>query len=384
MSLTKTKQAVSTGLQENTRVQPKWQSLVRRLSAELMQGDYQPGEILPSENHLAKSTGFARSTVRQAFAQLEKEGFVKRVQGKGTIVSPRKQNNNGQKLEMFGLIMPGLRRTLYPSLIKGFDQGATQEHHQVMICNTDNSVDKQGNIILQLLDKGVVGVSLVPTTRATTPIQHIRYLQSNNIPVVFCHRPVEGVKAPCIGWDVNEVGRIAGRAMVACGHRDILYFGVYRYRVSLAHESGLREVLEEAGLSLPAERVLYGPPSGQDEEGDQKEALLRAALSKDNRPTAVLCNDDTEAERVYWVAMELGLRVPEDVSIIGFGDIHRDTIFRKHLTSVVVDELELGRRAARLLCEMSAGEKPIEYSERHIMELQLHRGRTLADIRNVK
>jgi len=380
MSLAELKSFAREGHDENTRVQPKWQTLVRRLSAELMQGNYQPGEILPSENHLAKTTGFARSTVRQAFAQLEKEGFIKRVQGKGTIVSSRKQNSyNGQKLEMFGLIMPGIRRTLYLSLIKGFDRGATQDHHQVMICNTDNSVDKQGNIILQLLDKGVVGVSLVPTTRVATPLQHIRYLQSNHIPVVFCHRPVEGVDAPCITWDGREVGRIAGKALAAAGHRDILYFGVYRYRLSQAHEYGLRHVLEAEGLTLPAHRVLYGPPPDEDEEGDQKEAMLRDALAQPDRPTAILCSDDTEAERAYWVAMELGLRVPEDLSIVGFGDIHRDTIFRKQLTSVVVDELELGHRAARLLRDMSAGEKPIEHSETHFMELQLHRGRTLAE-----
>ncbi len=61
------------------REEPKWQSIARYLSSELIQGSYKPGEILPSENHIAKTTGFARSTVRQAFAHLEKEGFIKRL-----------------------------------------------------------------------------------------------------------------------------------------------------------------------------------------------------------------------------------------------------------------------------------------------------------------
>lgn len=66
----------------DTRLQPKWQALGKYLAQKVVQGVYKPGEVLPSENYLAKSTGFARSTVRQAFSQLEKDGLVRRVQGK--------------------------------------------------------------------------------------------------------------------------------------------------------------------------------------------------------------------------------------------------------------------------------------------------------------
>jgi len=273
--------------------------------------------------------------------------------------------------------MPEIRRTLYPSLVKGFDEGANQDHHQVMICNTDNSIDKQGNIILQLMDKGVAGVAIVPTTYAPTPVQHIRYLQSNNIPVVFCHRSVEGVDAPCISWEVEDVGRIAGQAFIDHGHKDIMYFGVYRYRISQAHEHGLREVLQKNGLSLPENRVLYGPPADEEDEDAEKERMLRDVFKRKDRPTAILCSDDTEAERVYWIATQFGLKVPDDLSIIGFGDVHRDTVFRKQLTSVALDELELGRKAAGLLCQMCNGDKAVECDDTYYMQLDLFRGNTL-------
>jgi DNA-binding LacI/PurR family transcriptional regulator len=177
---------------------------------------------------------------------------------------------------------------------------------------------------------------------------------------------------------VEEVGRIAGQAFIDHGHRDIMYCGIYRYRITRSHECGLREVLKKNGLSLPENRVLYGPQSDQVAGDVEKEKAIRNVLSQEDHPTAVFCSDDTEAERVYWIAMQVGLKVPDDISIIGFGDIHHDTIFRKQLTSVVVDELELGRCAARLLCEMCVGDKAIECDDTSYMPLQLFKGNTLA------
>lgn len=361
----------------DTRLQPKWQALGKYLAQKVVQGVYKPGEVLPSENYLAKSTGFARSTVRQAFSQLEKDGLVRRVQGKGTIVSAHQIHSNNQSLHAFGLIVPEIRRTLYPSLIKGFDDGASQVYHQVLICNTNNNIDKQGNIILQLLDKGISGVALVPTIVSATPLQHIRYLQANKIPVIFCHRSVKGAKAPCISWKVEDVGRIAGEAFIKNGHSKIMYFGRYRYQISQIHERSLRQVLEENGLSLPQNRVLYGRSSeGADEDADT-EQLLRNALEQSDPPTAILCNDDTEAERVYWIATQLGRKVPDDLAIIGFGDIYRDTIFRKQLTSVVIDEFQLGRKASNELNMIQVGDKALESENNYYMELQLYKGCTL-------
>ena len=358
----------------------KWQAVSSFLSRQLAAGAYRPGDILPSENQISKSIGVARNTVRQAFAELEKEGLIKRVRGKGTVVAPHNQKTNSQQLEMFALIMPEIRRSSYASLVKGFDVGANNGYHQIMICNTDESVDKQGHIILQLLEKGVAGVAVVPTTYFQTPVQQIRYLQANGVPVVFCHRSIEGVDAPFLCWEWEQVGRIAGEKLIEYGHKQIMYFGNWKYSIPLSHVRALRQILSENSVSLPDDRVLFGPPPTESEADIKKEKLIKTALTGENRPTAVLCSDDTEAERVFWVAHQVGLNVPEDLSIIGFGDVHRDTMFKKLLTSVTVDELHLGKRAASLLCEMRSGDKPIENDETYYMRLQLADGSTLAEV----
>ncbi|HEV56470.1 MAG TPA: GntR family transcriptional regulator [Phycisphaerales bacterium] len=350
---------------------PKWRVVKRYFVEALRSGRYRAGDALPSENQLSQATGMARNTVRQALAELEREGLIHRIRGSGTFVSavdPAVAAKSGT-LEAYSLIIPEIRRSLFPSLAKGFDAHAGSENHQTLICNTDYDIHKQGNIILQIIDKRMAGVAIVPPTTQTTPVHQIRQLRANHIPVVFCHRGVPGVTAPVITWDFEQVGQIAARALVERGHRDVLFFGIYRYEVTEAYERGLRAVMESRGLRLPRERVVHGPSEiGAD---DAKDRMLLEILRRPDRPTAVFCSDDNEAERVFWIAYQIGIRVPDELSIIGFGDAHRHTVFFKRLASVTVDEFELGVRAAQTLGQMCAGRRPWDSPERVLMDLAL-------------
>ena len=362
---------------------PKWHALKQYFLSELEAGRYKPGDVLPSENQLCKAVGAARNTVRQAISELESEGFVTRIKGSGTFVADRSARSAGKDspsdLDVFGLIIPEIRRSQYPSLVKGFDHRAAEEYHQVMICNTDYDINKQGDIILQIIDKKMGGVAMIPPTSAPTPPHQIRQLQSNGIGVVFCHRRVKGIKAPFVGWEMEQVGHIAAKSLVEIGHRDIAYFGVYRYEVTEAYERGLRKGLASYGLSLGRERVIYGPSRNLEDRDTVKEGLIRTLLESKDRPSAIFCSDDNEAERVYWVAHLMGISVPGELSIIGFGGKRREGVFRKQLASVMVDEFEIGSKAASLLCQMRSGEKPIDSNDSYLMDLELNDGFTLGD-----
>ena len=357
-------------------VQPKYQWLKRRLLRELVSGQYAPGQAMPSENILAKKMCMARNTVRQALSELEQEGLICRIQGKGTFVNAVQNKAIGQQ-NVFAVILPEIRRSLYPSLVKGFDHGADGRHHRVMICNTDYDINKQGNIILQLIDRNVAGVAMVPTTNCPTPAHHIRQLQSNHIPVVFCHRKIPEVSAPLITWEWEEVGRIAARAFIERGHRHTAYVGVYRYPLTQAYERGFREILSTHGLTLSGNRICYGTQSGKQEADNDKRTKLMQMLQAEDRPTAVFCNDDVEAELVFYIAQKIGLKIPQELSIIGFGEKNRIGVIRGKLTLVTMNELKLGILAATLLHEMGTGQRLIEDSEKILIPLSLTSGETL-------
>ena len=173
---------------------PKHEQLRAYLLAELQAGRLKPGESLPTEIALAEATRISRSTVRQALAGLERNGLIRRVRGRGTFIHEDARARIRGGLDIFALIIPESRSGFYPSLQRGFNEAAAAIQNQVIVSDTDNDPLKQADVILQLIDKSVAGVAIVPTTISPTPSHQLRPLQDRNIPVVFCHRRVEGIQ----------------------------------------------------------------------------------------------------------------------------------------------------------------------------------------------
>lgn len=133
--------------------------------------------------------------------------------------------------------------------------------------------------------------------------------------------------------------------------------------------------MEASGGTVPAEFVFR---SGALDREDDVYAALRRIFSCPNPPTAIFATFDSQAEMIYLLMPRLGLRVPEDVSLIGFGGALRDSPVTRRLTSVVVDEVATGRQAVSLLNEMRRGDRPIDSDEEFVMPLALSEGQTLA------
>ena len=269
---------------------------------------------------------------------------------------------------------------LYSSLSKGFIEAASESHHQVLTCNCNTLTDTriQGDVILQLLDKkNIGGVAIVPTI-TPMPGHQLDVLHSHGIPVVFCHRRPPGLMAPLITWPFVDVGRRGGEVIIACGHRRVAFVSAGRYEPTIGSFEGLQGVLAQNGLQLPEHHVLYNMQVKNAPAEDDVHHLLEEMLQSPDRPTAVFCTDTTEAERVFLEATRLGLCVPEDLSIVGFGCIWREGVLSQRLAAVTVDERGLGRQVALLLGKMQAGQQPFDSDETILMPLGFSEGRTLS------
>ena len=135
---------------------------------EMISGRLKPGQSLPSERRLVEALGVARMTVCRVMTSLENEGLIRRVPRKGTFVDENARRKLKRGQDIFALVVPETREGFYPSLLRGFEAAASQLHHQTIVCNTDNDVVRQGDVILQLIDKednntlfGSVGVAHV-------------------------------------------------------------------------------------------------------------------------------------------------------------------------------------------------------------------------------
>jgi DNA-binding LacI/PurR family transcriptional regulator len=367
---------------ESATARPKYRQIYNHLQTEIRQGRLQPGQALPTEVELIRSLGMSRNTVRQALAELENDGIIQRIQGRGTFVTTEQQRHARQQLDVFALIAPELRQGFYPSLVHGFEQASTGCQHQVVVSNSNNDVRHQGDLVLQMIDRSVGGVALNPVTSAITPAYQIRQLQEHKIPVVFCHRTVEGVSAPCVTWSGEGVGLKAGTALRKLGHSRIGLLFDHATSLALNYECGLRLALERdtspnRGVVVAAFGNALSTMSRTDAIGE----VLQDLLTRPNRPTAIFCGSLPDAEQVYLQAATFGLKIPEDLSLIYFGGTWRDHGLAERISCIAVNEHDVGARAAELLHEMRTGKRALDNNERIEFEVTLLAGDTLGPSR---
>jgi len=357
---------------------PKHERLRAQIIADVESGRLLPGALLPTELELAAAARMSRNTVRQALAELERAGVVRRVRGRGTYIDDSAMRKLKAGVDLFALVIPETRGGYYPSLQRGFQSAAAELHNQVIVCDTDNDPYRQADAILQLIDKKVAGVAVVPTTSPLTPAHQLRPLHDRGIPIVFCHRRVDEIQAPLVSFSATEVGRLAGQAMTAHGHRRVAFFTAQRAGLSLQYERGLREALQSRGSDLPQDFVRFGSEARL--SGEHEKLIgqsLKDLLALPDPPTAIFCAFDSEAELIYLLLQRMGVNVPEDVSLVGFGGTWREGALARRLTSVVVDEEELGRKALALLEEMRWRRRALDDMTEILMPLALSGGETL-------
>jgi DNA-binding LacI/PurR family transcriptional regulator len=228
------------------------------------------------------------------------------------------------------------------------------------------------------MDSKVAGVALVPTTNPATPAHQIRPLQERGIPVVFCHRRISEVRAPLVTFSALDVGRLAGLAMLERGHRRVAFFSAHRAGFTPQYRQGLQEVMRGARSDLPESLVrcdTIGKISREHE--DFLRSSIEELLRLPDPPTAVFCSFDSEAEMLYLLLSRMGVKVPEQMSLVSFGGSWRDGAIMRRLTSVTVDEEELGRQSIQLLNDMRCHKRPIDDTTEITMPLRMSEGETL-------
>ncbi len=366
-------------LHDSKRPRLKYEQLKGHLLAELRSGRLNPGDALPTEVELAEMLSVARNTVRHALSELDRDGFIRRIRGKGTFVTQEVRVPLQTNLGLFSLVVPESEGGHYPSLIQGFSRAATERHTHAIVNDTDNDVNKQAAVILLLLSKRAGGVALVPTLDPT-PANQITLLQEQGIPVVQCHRPVEGVDAPLLALRQREINRMAGELLIEAGHRRVAWFDSVWGPGSDVLLEQLRKTMSQAAGGVRDEDIFIGSGSVihmYEREGGRIEEALRKMFDRPDPPTAIVTSFDTVAEVVFLVLQRLGLRVPEDVSLIGFGGRERSGAMIGRLTSVVMDGAEVGRMAYDMLGEMREGKRPIHDTQRVDIPLDIYKGQTL-------
>lgn len=234
-----------------------------------------------------------------------------------------------------GRILDGIHGGLYP------EGWLPVLHYQpVGMGIHSTTTEAEVEIIHRLLDRRVDGLILVPAD-AYVPNAHFNAIWDRNIPLVTVDHLVPGIKADFVGTDDGEGGRQAALHLLQLGHRKIAQLiGLPRYATYVERRSGFEATLMAAGVT---------PVNGAVDEAtaDSAAGLIRALLTAKPRPTALFIPADTYAPQVYGICAELGLRIPQDVSVIGYADLALAKDLSPGLTTLAQNPYAIGVQAAR-------------------------------------
>lgn len=250
----------------------------------------------------------------------------------------------GKQTFTLGLLVPDISNPYFAEMARAIEDQGHRTGYSVVICSTDNRDERVEKYIGLLLKKSVDGI--VIGTGVDNPAL-IERLLSRRIPVTLVSREMPDLPVHTVVVDDDLGGRMAAEHLLALGHTRFAVLAEDLKVASSRHRvRGFRRALEERGHAFrDADAVIC-----DFQIADGKAAAI-GLLGAPDRPTALFCCNDLLAIGAIQAAKELGLRVPEDVSIVGFDNTILATVTDPQLTTVAQPIEHMGKQAVNLLMQ---------------------------------
>lgn len=251
---------------------------------------------------------------------------------------------------ILGMIIPDISNPFFPLVVRGVEDIAYQNSYRLMLCNTDNDAQKEQVYFDELRAYRMAGLIVIPS--ADSRLVPMAAASGGEIPVICLDRCPEGWKGDTVTVDNAEGAYQAARYLLELGHRRIATIaGQLHVTSGVERLKGFKRALREAGVSIAPEYIQEGR---FDRLSGYEKGLMLLQFSP--RPTAIVAANDLVALGVLAALREMGLRCPEDVSLVGFDDQEIASFTNPALTTVAQPAYQMGARAAALLFGRLRGE----------------------------
>jgi DNA-binding LacI/PurR family transcriptional regulator len=353
---------------DRTRFAPKYVELADKLVRHIAQNRLRPGDRLGTEVELAQANGVSRVTVRQALVILEEEGYISRRKARGTFVKravePGAWLGNGRSTVVVVCASEQADHADedvgFAELLRAMERRLTAEGCaiQILSVGADKAADRERLKELAGRDEitafCAIGPCLVPYARVVekTPVLQCGGFRSGGFPFV--------------GPDLHAVGRDCIEHLLTRGHREVaMLCGSWVTPTAFRlFAEGFREGFERAGLPFPRRLLFQAYP------GESLEQLAQDVLAGEPRPTAVFAENWVVCKAILAAAAKSNLQIPDDLSIIGYGQNVLRLVAPVGLTVYRPNTEALGEHGALLLKDAMGGvplsEEPLRIAGRII------------------
>ncbi|MEA3145907.1 MAG: LacI family transcriptional regulator [Verrucomicrobiota bacterium] len=312
---------------------------------------------------IAREARVSTTTASRVFSTPEKvrPEIILRVQAVaeklGYLPNSAARALRSRRTRMVGAIIPTLNHAIYAKEVESLNNRLRHSGYSLVITTSDYRLDSELEQARILLERGIEALVLVgdehdPKLYRLVADQEVPYINT------YVYKPEQ--RHACVGFDNRLAGRKLANHLIDLGHRTIGMIGGISYHNDRARERilGVREALLENGLELPG-RLLTEKPY---DIASGREAL-RYMLAATQPPTAIVCGSDVLAFGALAECQAIGLRVPDQLSIVGFDNLEFAAHLTPPLTTIEVPAEKMGERAADFLIRQLAGDRQLEFIE---------------------
>lgn len=329
-------------------------------------GYLKAGDRMPTVRELEKQYRVSRNTIVHALSLLEQQGYVTRKHGSGVyITEPSSSRHVAEPL--IGLVGPNVQAELVFRVYEGVEHISRQHGIHVVVASTGNCYETEKWQIERLVQLGCQAIILFPCTRTQTQLQR-DYLKNEfkDVPIVLVDTAYPEQMRPQVVFDNYRAGFEMTEMLIRDGHEHIAFMDFARREDNWVHYStreryrGYIDALRSAGLTPhPSHRwVIWDKHFALDDVRPEIAAFLHNWLVSDYRPTAVIAIEDATAAQTILLAQEMGIRVPEQLYVVGFDNLPAARMFRPAFPTTSPDFRRAGEIAAGVAMQMIQSKVP--------------------------
>jgi LacI family transcriptional regulator len=270
---------------------------------------------------------------KRVWKAVEEVGYVPNTQARA-LVSGRSHT--------LGLIVSDITNPFFPEIVKEFENLAVPQGYEVMIGSTNYDPARTESLIRRMLQRSVDGVAVMTFG---VEEQLVEQLVQHQFPLVFVDAGPELTNIRVLKVNYGDGIREAVQHLAALGHRQIAFIsGPLRMRTAVTRRDAFRKSMAELGLEVSATAIIEG-----DHTMEGGKTAMEKLIGLSELPTAVICSNDLTAIGVLHALDETTHKVPKDISVVGFDDIHLSQFVLPPLTTVQMSCQDLAAAAVEAL-----------------------------------
>lgn len=331
----------------------RYMDIVTDIKEQVANGVLLPGSKIKSENELSEEYGLSRQTVRHSIAVLEEDGLVRRVKGSGTYITDNALTDRSNRKKV-AVVTTYVNNYIFPQMIQHMEKVLADSGYMVQIYFTYNRISKEREILEGIIEADEVAGIIIEATKSNLPNPNLKYfekLKQMHIPVLFINTYYEELNMPHVSINDVQAGALATEHVIEKGHTKI--GGVFKLDDGQGAKRyfGFLETINKAGINISGNDIVWFD-TVDIESPENIESLYERIHSRLGSRTAIVFYNDEVATKLMEAFRKHGIKVPDDISIIGIDDSVASTNEEDHITSIIFPTRDVADKAARNLLEL--------------------------------